>query len=300
MNATFLMPCEPGSPRRIDPAWACERDAIIALGHHVALVDHDMLERGDPQALRHTRFCDDLRGCPAWRGWMLSEDGYALLERLVAERGYGLLDDTRAYLDCHHAPRTMDILASWQAPAFLLPVAELDTVEEFLLELPAQPVIIKDWVKSEASLWHEACYIPNPHDLPQALGVVERFLHLRGPDLVGGVLFREWCPLVTDAAGRAAEWRSFIVDGQPVLGFARTPGVVVEPPGSMLAEAASRIRTCWATMDWALCDDGRPLLLEVGYGGVSGIPGDVDMSPMLDAVAAAMLAEPNPVFSGPS
>ena len=64
-------------------------------------------------------------------------------------------------------------------------------------------------------------------------------------------------------------------------------GVAVPAPGSdVLRAAASTVLCPFWTMDWALREDGRHMLLEAGDGGVSGIPEHVDPAPVLHAVLA--------------
>ena len=283
------MPCEPGSPRRVDPFWAGERNCALALGHDVLLLDHDALERGDTrQALARTGL-DAARGRTlAWRGWMVRAENYAALDAAVQAAGCRLLDTPDAYAACHHAPVLLAALRGLTAPAHVLPLDRSAGLDAFLLSRAGVPSVLKDWVKSQSGLWDQACFIPDPGDLPAARRVVERFLDLQGASLTGGLVLRDWVELVLDPGGRPAEWRTFVVDGAPVTTFRRTPGVPTDGPSrAVLDGLVPRVPARFWCMDHALRPDGTWLLLEVGYGGVSSLPDGMDPAPVLSAAGAA-------------
>lgn len=200
-----LMPCEPGSPRRIDPAWDRERQVLLGLGGTVLLLDHDRLQAGDAEgALARTAL--PAFGTLAWRGWMVRPDSYALLEAALHARGLRLLTDAQAYARTHLLPGTLEALRPWSVPAVLLPAGRpgAGALHAALAGFGTRVLVVKDWVKSQADLWDEACFIPRADDAGHALAVIARFLDLQGPDLQGGVVLREWRPLV-QRAGRAVE-----------------------------------------------------------------------------------------------
>ena len=285
----FLMPSEPGNPRRIDPAWSRERDILKNAGEAVYLIDHDILMSGDAEGAFIKSGLPDIRDEKlVYRGWMTGADDYAAMERFLVGKGYAMLDTAESYRLCHHAPGLMEPLSAWMMPATMLPEEKFHEVAEFLLILPRRPVVIKDWVKSESGLWNEACYIPDPHDIPAAMRVINRFIELRGDYLTGGLIFREYTELSKDDSGRAAEFRAFCVDGRQAGDFIRRNGPPEEsPPVSLLSEIASRVPARFFSVDFARKKNGEWLLIEVGYGGVSGIEEHSDPSPVLLAVAQA-------------
>ncbi len=283
----LLMPCEPGMPRRVDPAWAREHAVLRDSGADIALVDHDALERGDGvEAIRRSGLAERAGRIAAWRGWMMSTASYALLCDLLSGAGLSPLDGPEAYSLCHHAPLSIDALSGLIAPTHLVSHSDREAIARTLLALQGRPLVIKDWVKSESFLWDEACFIPEPADLSAAMRVIDRFLELRGPALTGGLVLREFQPLEKGEDGRALEWRSFVVDGVPVQTFCRNGDAALEgPPAPLLRSTAERVPARFWTMDWARHRDGGWLLLEIGYGGVSGIPDEADPAPTLQAVA---------------
>ncbi|MCU1395271.1 MAG: hypothetical protein JWM34_3699 [Ilumatobacteraceae bacterium] len=83
--------------------------------------------------------------------------------------------------------------------------------------------MIKDYVKSMKHYWHEAVYVPDVSDEVALRSIVDRFVELRGDDLVGGIVIRQFesfdtgeartwwingeCRLVTGRIGMRA-WRA--------------------------------------------------------------------------------------------
>ncbi len=218
---------------------------------------------------------------------MVRPDSYALLEAALHARGLRLLTDAQAYARTHLLPGTLEALRPWSAPAVLLPAGRPGALRAALDGFGTRALVVKDWVKSQAGLWDEACFIPHADDAGHALAVIARFLDLQGPDLQGGVVLREWRPLV-QRAGRAVEWRCFVAGGVPLPSFRRDPeppgDALPPPPAALLHAAANAVDSPFWTMDWALQVEGGHLLLEAGDGGVSGIPEHVDPAPILRAL----------------
>lgn len=280
----LLMPCEPGLPRRIDQAWAREH-AIAAAAGPVPLLDHDRLQAGDAAGALAWTALPPAGAVLAYRGWMVRPQGIALLADALRQRGLRLLTGPDDYRMCHLLPGTLDALAPWSARTVLVPVGELDRLADALAGFGNRALVVKDWVKSQAGLWAEACFIPDAADTAAALRVVNRFIELQGADLEGGIALREWTPLV-QAAGRAVEWRCFVVGGTPLPPFRRDDGPLddLPVPGSeLLLTAASTVPCPFWTMDWALHEDGRHMILEAGDGGVSAVPNHVDPASILRA-----------------
>ena len=83
--------------------------------------------------------------------------------------------------------------------------------------------------------------------------------------------------------GNALEWRSFVVDGTPAETFCRDQrgSGMTGPSDALLREVAHAVPSPFFTMDWGAREEGGFLLLEVGDGGVSGIPDHLDPKNLL-------------------
>jgi hypothetical protein len=291
MPAPFVIFCvDPLDPRAVEPDFAVEVESARSAGFSVARLDHDDLDRRiDPEsALRKARF--DESGKAVYRGWMLSADAYAALFGNLAAREISLLTTPEQYAACHYAPGSYATLSEWMPVAAWLPLDELDDVgkrRDVLARFAASPLVIKDWVKSQASgYWHEACYIKDASDVTEVDRVVARFRELQGESIVGGIVFKAYVPLLP-VGEPAHEYRAFIVGGEVVGCWPRSEAAkeLGGPPRELLERVAEKISSPFASADFGQDRDGRWWLLEVGDGQVSGLPSDDAASAIFAALA---------------
>lgn len=283
---------DPLNPRTPEPDFEAEVQAARDLGFEIKLLDHDELDhRNDPAAALGKFKLGDGRGI--YRGWMLRSDAYAALYGLLAERGVKLLTDPSAYERCHHAIGTYEALSAYSPAVRWVDKESLDDkalVSTALKQFGSAPVIIKNWVKSQASgYWSEACFIPDASNSEQAVQVIERFRELQGDSLVGGLVIKSYVPL-KPVGQPAYEYRAFVVDGAVVGCWPRSDGArtLSEPPAALLREIAARIPSPFASADFALDEDEKWWLLEVGDGQVSGLPSPLAAQPLFGALKQAL------------
>lgn len=277
MSTLYAFFCsDPLNPRAPEPDFEAEVQAARDQGFEIKLIDHDELDhRRDPAAALGRFKSGEGRG--VYRGWMLRSDAFAALYGLLAERGVKLLTDPSAYERCHHAIGSYEALSAYSPAAKWVDKESLDdkaAVSAALSQFGSAPVIIKDWVKSQASgYWSEACFIPDASNFDQAAQVIQRFRELQGDSLVGGLVIKSYVPL-KPLGQPAFEYRAFIVDGAVVGCWPRSESArtLPEPPDALLHEVAIRLPSPFASADFALDEDGEWWLLEVGDGQVSGMP----------------------------
>ena len=290
MTDICLITCmDPLSPSRPDPANAAEAVLAAELGWKVYLVDHDALEAGDMRrALRWVQPGQDYIGI--YRGWMMAAPAYAKLYEDLSERRVRMATSPDQYRACHHLPGSLPFVRQWMAFTTLLPIEEMDSGEAFAQALQpfgVAPVVIKDWVKSEAAgYWDSACFIPSAQDLARAHAVVDRFVELRGSSLTGGIVFRAYTKLARTPREENEEWRCFAVAGRllgpwPRFAWSGEP----QPPAVMLRDIAAVVPSPFATIDVARTALGAWRLLEVGDGQVSEMPASGSRRDLFSAVA---------------
>jgi hypothetical protein len=68
-------------------------------------------------------------------------------------------------------------------------------IVELSNEFGPNPIILKDYVKSEKHHWNDACFIPNASNKHNILAVLSRFLELCGDYLNEGIVSREFIEL---------------------------------------------------------------------------------------------------------
>jgi hypothetical protein len=194
-------------------------------------------------------------GLAVYRGWMLRGEAYEALYNRLLEHDVRMLTSPAEYAACHHAPGSYGPLKKWMPQTAWVPrerIGDSRSVRDALDAFGSSPVIVKDWVKSQASgYWSEACYIVDPSDLEQVSRVVCRFLELQGDSLTGGLVFKSYVPLMPLGAP-AHEYRAFIVGGRTIGCWPRshgTGGCRRHPPiCSMPSRLTSRARSLQRTL----------------------------------------------------
>ncbi|GGY87153.1 ATP-grasp domain-containing protein [Streptomyces nitrosporeus] len=285
--ASFLFCSDPLRPGRPDPQFAREAAAVRGAGGRVVLVDHDALTAGEAEAA--------VAGVPAasgpywYRGWMVQAERYGELERALAARGCSLSTRAAAYRTAHELPGWYAVFAGltprsvWCGLAPGAGPPDAVSLARLAGPLGAGPGVVKDFVKSRAHEWHEACFVPELTDTGRLAAVVTRFLELQEDSLAGGLVLRAYEPFA--AEGEARVWW---VDGVPVAVTAHpgTPDRLPSPPLDAVGEAVRRLGCRWVTTDLALREDGVWRVVEVGDGQVSGLPAGEDGHAVFAALPA--------------
>jgi hypothetical protein len=271
MPVTILMCADPLNPRRVDEHFAREAEAVRALGGSVALLDHDVLQRGDAGLAVH-RVPRDL-GTVWYRGWMTTTVQYAALASALGGRKVTMAVPPDGYQKAHELPGWYDTFAGVTPASVWLPMAPGAAPDETRLArlvrpLPKGPAIVKDYVKSRKHEWDEACFVPDVTDTGRLHAVVSRFVELQGDDLAGGVVIREFEPY---ESGEARVWW---VDGEPVLvgPHPDTPDRHLRPSTASIAPCVRSLGCRFITTDLARRADGAWRVIEVGDGQVSDLP----------------------------
>jgi len=292
-----LYPLDPLDRHRPDDAYATEAAVAERLGIPWALIDHDAVVQGEAgRAVRQVPSRDS-QTTAVYRGWMMTADQYGLFYQALAARGVRLVNTPDAYRHCHHLPESYPVIEGHTPRSVWLPVAgeiDRDEVMDLLRPFGDAPLVIKDYVKSQKHAWAEACFIPSASDRPAVERVVRRFLELQGPDLAGGLVFREFVEL--EPVGRhprsgmplTLEYRLFCLDGRPLLcakyweeGDYRGEG----PPVERFTALAAKVRSRFFTMDVAKRRGDDWLVVELGDGQVAGTPEEANIEAFYSGLA---------------
>lgn len=287
MRAIILC-ADPIDPKVPDAAFGREVEAAAGLGMASFLIDHDALDRHHDAraALRRIRSGGPVEA--VYRGWMLRAEDYELLHDALLGKGIRLINSPEQYKACHWGPLAYPFIARWAAPTTWISVDRMEgnlVLREALASFGDGPVVLKDWVKSQAAgYWREACFIPSASDFVSVRLVIARFLELQGESLVGGLVFRAWRDLA-HVRGEVEEWRVFSADGRPIGCWPRFVGPLAEkPPPKLVQAVCAALPSRFATADFARLGDGGWLLVEVGDGQVSELPAAADPRALLSAL----------------
>ncbi|MFR9778705.1 ATP-grasp domain-containing protein [Micromonospora sp. MS34] len=130
--------------------------------------------------------------------------------------------------------------------------------------------------------WHEASFIPDVADRDPAWRVASRFRQLRGDDYAGGFVLRRFESFV------GAEVRTWWVEGSCRLVTAHPDTPAHQPAAAFdLAAVEASVRALdlpFVTADFALRDDGRWRIVEIGDGQVSDRPRSTPAAELIAAL----------------
>lgn len=192
-----------------------------------------------------------------------------MLSRVLAERGVQLMTAPPFYQKAHELPGWYVPFKAHTAASVWLDHPGIDGLAEQATKLAPGPGVMKDWVKSMKHYWDEATFVPDVRDPVGLLRVAERFLELRGDDLIGGVVVRSF---EFYEPGEIRSWwiggRCNLISPHPDNPEAMTPDLDL----GHLESAVASIGSAFVTVDLARVSDGSWRVVEVGDGQVSDRP----------------------------
>lgn len=161
----LLVPGDPMTPHRPDEHFAGGAKAVGPFGHDVAVVDHDALVAGNPDAaVRRV----GAAGRAVYRGWMVRPAEYASLAEALAPRDVAFRTHPDAYERAHLLPGWYSLFAELTSRTAVVRGPGLDGFEDALAAVGPGPAVLKDHVKSMKHYWAEAMFLP---DAPTAQGL---------------------------------------------------------------------------------------------------------------------------------
>lgn len=282
---------DPLDARQVDSMYQPEADAVRSLAVDYTLIDFEALSAGRfQQAVKRVPTSESPHNTDAvYRGWMLKPPIYAGLYGALLERGIRLMNDATKYQHAHHLPESYAIIEPYTPKSVWLPVTAeftMEAVHAALTVFDDNPVMVKDYVKSQKHYWHEACFIPDASDRQSVERVVSRFLELQGDDLNEGLVFRafvEFEPLSQHSVSGmplTREYRVFVMDGQPIFStkyWSEGEYADLLPELSTFSDVMKQVDSRFYTMDIARRLDGTWMIVELGDGQVAGLPDHVDV-----------------------
>ena len=270
----IIFPADSLERTEVERDYRSEWDAAQTAGFQTAIFDFDALRRQEPieRVLRRVPETTSPQTL-IYRGWMLRAEDYARLCDGLARLGWACLSGAEMYRFAHHAPENYEF---WREQLPETKWIEREKFEqngevnfapilETLRPFGSAALIVKDWVKSQKHKWNEACFIPNARDETDVRRVVTQFLELTGENLIGGLVFRRFEKL------KPGEWRSFWLDGE-LLSLSPNPSGDETPDLIALFTKAKSCLSRFFSLDWAQKESGEWMLIEMGDGGVSGLP----------------------------
>jgi len=277
-----LFPNHPLKPRLPDPGYQTEFEAARGAGFGCELYNLEDLRAGD--ATEATKYCGmaSQSGEPIiYRGWMMSEAFYAALFGSLVARGYQPVTTPEQYAQAHYLPNAYPFLKGRTPESVWVEGKDMAGAWGKYEQRGRPAAIVKDFVKSAKHRWKEACYIPAGTERGRFDEILAAFLQARGNLFEKGIVLRRFHELVKledDIRGQPVheEYRLFMWQGSLL---AATPAIRGNGPFDLLGEweaIADRFENRFISMDIARQQDGSWLIVEVGDGGVTGLPSSIE------------------------
>ncbi len=276
----ILFPHEPFQPTKVDSAFASECEAAKNAGFLTVFYDDISLQAGEVQsALKRLTFFDPTQKL-ILRGWMIPGERYTQLNMELEDRGGALITSPHAYEEAHYLPNAYVHIQSESARTEWIEGDDVVRAWRLYQGFQAHDAVIKDWVKSAKSRWLEGCFIPKDTSESRFREIYRVFREERGSLFNRGVVLREFLPIIEtgcDIRGLpiVEETRLFFWKGELIVRPELASSVLLSTLGRWEA-VARRFKSPFISIDVAELIDHTWKIVEVGDGGVSGLPAGLD------------------------
>jgi hypothetical protein len=279
---TILFPNHPLKARLPDPDYELEFEAAKAAGFRCEVFNLEALREGDvTAALRPCSEADFGEEPLVHRCWMMSDELFLSLHGGLVAKGYRPATSPTQYAEAHYLPNGYRHLEPRTPETQWITGKNEDEAWALYQHFADRDCIIKDWVKSAKHRWHEACLIPARSSRERFGEIFDAFVQARGSLFEKGVVLRRYHDLFRleeDLSGQPVheEYRMFFWRTKLL---AAAPSIRGEGPYGLLDEwekVVGRFSNTFITMDVAREGSGNWLIIEVGDGGVSGLPFSIE------------------------
>ena len=276
----ILFPHEPFVPRQIDSEFLAEYNAACTIGFATAFYDHEAIaSNGAKTALKLLPNSEE-KQILILRGWMLPGEKYGELYKGLVAKGYLPQTSPDQYEQAHYIPNAYPITKEHSPKTEWIEGDDVTATWDMYQNFSHSECIIKDWVKSAKSRWKDGCYIPANTNENNFKEIYKIFREERSKLFNRGVVLREFMPIQekgSDIRGLPLieETRLFFWKGNLLV----RPNSDHPSPLDELSRweaIANKFSSPFITIDVAYLTDGTWKIVEVGDGGVSGLPMGLD------------------------
>lgn len=269
----------------IEPDYVDEKKAAHKVGFDFSLISFEELTSGNIiTALRFVKI-SEIEEIGIYRGWMLTIDQYKMLYNGLLKKNIKLINSPTEYQHCHYLPDSYNKIKSNIPKSNWTTQLDRSSILKMVNKFGTNPIIVKDFVKSEKHHWEEACFIPDASNSDKVMAVVDKFIELRGDSLNKGLVFRQFEELEFLAEHPKSgmpltkEFRIFFANKSIIQVFNYwDEGAYGEtkPELNKFAEIGKSIESNFFTMDVAKKKNGDWIIMELGDGQVAGLPDNAD------------------------
>lgn len=292
----YILFCEsPFQANNVDEDFDDQYTAAIANGFKTLFFSFDDLVSTDRFSLATKRIKpNDSLVTIIYRGWMLTPKQYSILYNDLLAKNYKLINTVEEYQNCHYLPDSLKFIES-RTPKTVFEKYENENCIEQLIEKSAvfghQPVILKDFVKSEKHHWETACFVADASNIKKLKQTIYTLLELRGDHLNEGIVVREFVELndltIHSKSGMplTEEYRLFFCH-KKLVGiydyWEEGEYKLAKPNTTEFEEIASGVESNFFSMDIARLKNGEFIIIELGDGQVAGLPDKADRNEFYD------------------
>jgi hypothetical protein len=271
-----LFPQNPLMRKLPEPTFEAEFDAAKSLAFDCLLFDEEALCAGDvDSALKRLPQGEGHR--LLYRGWILTEEQYQQFHAGLLKRGYSLVSSPAQYAEVVYFPNYY-LKIREHSPAAVW----TETPDSFLAwslshKFGDGPFVIKDHVKSAKHQWRDACFVPKGSSREQFEHIAENLKKEQGPSFFRGFVVKQYVPLQRRGEGareypQCEEYRLFFWDRRLLVFSHYHRQTENAGDWTTFVELAQRFDSPFFTMDVALTEDGRWIVVDMGAGEVSALP----------------------------
>tara|TARA_Y100001933_G_C18867495_1_gene508557 strand:+ start:47 stop:937 length:891 start_codon:yes stop_codon:yes gene_type:complete len=269
----------------IEPDYEKEKNSALKNGLQFSLISYEELVAGNTSKALKNISKKESEEFGIYRGWMLTPEEYNNLFEGLLTKGIKLINSTSNYKHCHCLPESFHLIKLKTPKSVWTTNLDESNILKLAKEFGQNPIILKDYVKSEKHNWEEACYIENANDKSKVKSTVSKFLELRSNSLNQGIVFRQFEKLqfLTNHSQSGMpltlEYRLFFLKGSLINIFNYwDEGKYNDELPSLegFKEVAKTIESNFFTMDIAKKENGEWIIMELGDGQVSGLPDNAD------------------------
>ena len=213
-----------------------------------------------------------------YRGWMMGEEDYGLLDEALSDRGYRLIVGQHEYRETVTLPNYFEAVEDLTPPALWTDEPDIEEAWELAGQFKGAPLIVKDHMKSAKEAWLEACFVPEGASFDVFKSICEELRDRRGESFANGFVIRPFIPLKRLGAHWTGspiseEYRMFFWKGERILSAPYFEiGSDDIPDFSAYDVLGDRIDSSFFVADVAIRETGEPVLIEVNPAGCAGFP----------------------------
>ena len=284
-SITILFCESPLQPNQVDEDFEDQFSAAKQHGFETLFFNYDDLISDDRTAFATKRIKpgDKLQKL-IYRGWMLTAAQYSNLYNDLLNKNYKLVNTAAEYQNCHYLPDSLPYITD-RTPTTVFEKFDSEDSLDRLIErskiFGQNPVILKDYVKSEKHDWDTACFVKNASDIDDLKRSINNLLKLRGKYLNEGIVIRQFEELnqltIHSKSGMplTEEYRLFFFN-KKLVGiydyWEEGEYNSSKPDTTAFEEIAKRIDSNFFSMDIASKKNGELIIIELGDGQVAGLP----------------------------